>query len=69
MRLLKGVPHRPPAFLNELSIMRTPSLINMDRVAPLLPDGWEKVAPELITILDNVKKKYRVNQKNISFGA
>lgn len=65
VRLLKGVPHRPPAFLNELSIMRTPSLINMDRVAPLLPDGWEKVAPELITILDNVKKKYRVNQKKI----
>ena len=62
-RLLTGVPPRPVPFNTEDPIIRKPSLIDMTKVVPLLPDGWERIEGDLITILDSVAKKYRVNPK------
>ncbi len=62
-RLLRGVPPRPMPFNTEDPLIRKPSLTDMSKVAPLLPDGWERIEGDLITILDSVAKKYRVNPK------
>ena len=62
-RLLTGVPPRSAPFNTEDPLIRKPSLTDMSKVAPLLPDGWERIEGDLITILDSVAKKYRVNPK------
>lgn len=61
-RLIQGVPPRPDAFETELALRRTESVINMSEVEPLLPYGWEKIEKDLIVILDNIEKSYRVNK-------
>ena len=60
-RLAIGVPERPSAFQTAMDIKRTPSLTDMSAVVPLLPQGWESVERDLITMLDTVRDKYRVN--------
>lgn len=60
-RLANGVPKRSAAFQTSGDIQRTPSLTDMSDVAPLLPQGWELLETDLITMLDNVQAKYRVN--------
>ncbi|WP_019026176.1 alpha/beta hydrolase-fold protein [Colwellia piezophila] len=60
-RLAQGVPERSAAFQTSTDIQRTPSLTDMSEVAPLLPQGWEKIETDLITMLDTVQSKYRVN--------
>ncbi|PKI17062.1 alpha/beta hydrolase-fold protein [Colwellia sp. 12G3] len=61
-RLSHGVPKRSAAFQTQTDIKRMPSLNDMSEVAPLLPQGWEKLETDLITMLDTVQKKYRVNK-------
>ena len=56
------MPPRPDAFETELALRRTESVINMSEVEPLLPYGWEKIEKDLIVILDNIEKSYRVNK-------
>jgi predicted peptidase len=60
-RLEYGVPNRSAVFRIQSDIKRMPSLTDMREVAPLLPQGWEKIETDLINILDTVQKKYRVN--------
>ena len=60
-RLANGVPKRSAAFQTRGDIERKLSLTDMSDVAPLLPQGWEKLETDLITMLDNVQAKYRVN--------
>ncbi|NQY35009.1 MAG: alpha/beta hydrolase [Alteromonadaceae bacterium] len=60
-RLSNGVPPRPAPFNTAGEIKRQPALTDMSEVAPLLPQGWEKVEVDLIDILDSVQQKYRVD--------
>ncbi|GAW95418.1 MULTISPECIES: alpha/beta hydrolase-fold protein [Colwellia] len=60
-RLANGVPKRSAAFQTQTAMQRTPSLTDMGEVAPLLPQGWEKLETDLIAMLDSVQAKYRVN--------
>jgi predicted peptidase len=60
-RLAQGVPKRKPAFSTNGDIQRLLSVKGMSDVAPLLPQGWEMLEADLITILDSVQHKYRVN--------
>jgi len=60
-RLTDGVPKRSAAFETNVDIQRIASLTEMSDVEPLLPQGWELLETDLITILDNVQHNYRVN--------
>ncbi len=60
-RLTQGVPKRSAAFQTRGDIERKLSSTDMSDVAPLLPQGWELLETDLITMLDNVQAKYRVN--------
>jgi len=60
-RLDQGVPKRSAAFETNTDIQRIASLKDMGDVAPLLPQGWELLETDLITMLDNVQHNYRVN--------
>jgi predicted peptidase len=60
-RLSQGVPKRSPAFQTSTELQRMPSISNMSNVAPLLPNGWELLETDLISMLDTVQTKYRVN--------
>lgn len=60
-RLSQGVPKRSPAFQTNTELQRMPSISNMSNVSPLLPNGWELLEIDLISMLDNVQTKYRVN--------
>lgn len=46
--------YMPPAF----PMARQPELANWDGVAPLLPDGWERVEMDLLAILKQVQTRY-----------
>ena len=60
-RLDQGVPKRSAAFETNTDIQRIASLKHMGDVTALLPQGWELLENDLIAMLDNVQKKYRVN--------
>lgn len=60
-RLALGVPERSKAFQTQLNIQRLPSITDMSDVVPLLPQGWEVLETDLISMLDNVQTKYRVD--------
>jgi len=60
-RLAQGVPKRSGASQTQIDINGMPSLSDMSKVAPLLPQGWELLETDLIAMLDNVQTKYRVN--------
>ena len=60
-RLTQGVPKRSAAFQTRGDIERKLSSTDMSDVAPLLPQGWELLETDLITMLDNVQAKYRTN--------
>ncbi|WP_218139564.1 carboxylesterase family protein [Thalassotalea agarivorans] len=62
-RLEKGVEARPKAFATSQPIQRAQSVTSMNDVAPLLPLGWEKSERDLLSILDAVTAKYRVDTK------
>jgi predicted peptidase len=67
-RLAQGVPKRSAAFQTNGDIQRMLSLTDMSEVASLLPQGWEMLETDLITILDSVQHKYRsdVNKTYLS---
>jgi len=60
-RLVQGVPKRSAAFETNVDIQRMPSLTDMNDVAPLLPQGWDKLETDLIAMLDHVQDKFRVD--------
>lgn len=60
-RLTQGVPNRSPAFDTQTDIKRTASLIDMNDVTPLLPQGWEVLESDLIAMLTRVQKGFRVD--------
>jgi len=60
-RLDQGVPKRSAAFETNTDIQRIASLKDMGDVTALLPQGWELLETDLITMLDNVQHNYRVN--------
>ena len=60
-RLKHGVPTRATAFSTTTDIQRMSSLTDMSGIKPLLPQGWELLETDLITMLDTVQAKYRVN--------
>ena len=62
-RLPEGVPDRNAAFQTTGDLQRTQSLSNMDEVQPLLPQGWEVVADDLMTMLTTVQNKYQADNK------
>ena len=37
----------------------------MTKVAPLLPDGWERAEQDLLQMLDSVQSTYRVDSKRL----
>lgn len=60
-RLLEGVPKRSVVFQTQDSIQRMPSLTDMSKVVPLLPQGWEVVETDLINMLTDVQNNYQVD--------
>lgn len=62
-RLKQGVAERPAPFVTQKVITRIPSKMDMANVEPLLPMGWEQVETDLLNMLDNVSRNYRVNEK------
>jgi predicted peptidase len=73
VRLIDGVPERHTAFNTSGKMNRLSSIADMTDIPPLLPQGWERVEADLISILDNVEKKYLINTKRtyltgISYG-
>lgn len=60
-RLVNGVPKRSAAFKTSANIQRMASLTDMRNVTPLLPQGWETLEIDLMTMLDTVQNKYSVN--------
>jgi len=60
-RLAQGVPKRSAAFQTNGAMQRMAALTQMSDVAPLLPQGWEMLENDLITMLDSVQHKYRAN--------
>jgi len=60
-RLAYGVPQRNAAFSTDTDIQRIASLTDMNDVAPLLPQGWDRLENDLIAMLNKVQTKYRVN--------
>lgn len=60
-RLKNGVPQRSAPFETNGEMIRVPALTDMSEVDPLLPQGWDKVETDLVSILHSVQNKYRVN--------
>lgn len=60
-RIDQGVPKRSPAFATTAIIKRTPSLSDMSKVAPLLPQGWDLLEEDLLGMLNRVQEKYNVD--------
>ena len=65
VRLKNGVPPRPTMFSSEIPIQPAASVPDMTKVAPLLPDGWERAEQDLLQMLDSVQSSYRVDSKRL----
>ncbi len=68
-RSLAEIPQREPASTPPRSYMtpaypmaRKPELASWDSVAPLLPDGWERVEADLLAILTQVQTRYATDK-------
>ena len=60
-RLPQGVPERLSSVQTPTAMQINQSLIDMNNVKPLLPQGWELLEQDLIAMLDTVQDKYRVD--------
>jgi len=65
VRLKNGVPPRPAMFSSEAPIQPAALVTDMTKVAPLLPDGWERAEQDLLQMLDSVQSTYRVDSKRL----
>ena len=60
-RLPQGVPERLSSVQTPTAMQINQSLIDMNNVKPLLPQGWELLEQDLIAMLDTIQKQYRVD--------
>lgn len=72
-RLADGVPPRPQLFASSKPIAPAAVVNDMSKVAPLLPDGWERAEQDLLAILQYVQANYhtdasRLYLTGISYG-
>lgn len=72
-RLVNGVPPRPSMFGSAAPIQPAARQVDMTKVAPLLPDGWERAEQDLLAMLNNVQTKYQIDPQRryltgISYG-
>ena len=65
VRLKNGVPPRPPMLSSEVPIQPAAPVTDMTKVAPLLPDGWERAEQDVLQMLDSVQSAYRVDSKRL----
>lgn len=64
-RLKDGVPNRKADFGTNDKFERIASLSQLDEVAPLIPNGWERVEDDLLAMLETVKQKYKTDQSRV----
>lgn len=64
-RLQEGVPKRPVDFPTPQEMSGAPAVNDMSAIPPLLPMGWEQVEDDLLQMLAEVKKNYRVDEKRV----
>jgi predicted peptidase len=65
VRLADGVPQRPDMFSSEQSISPANKVSDMTKVAPLLPNGWERAEQDVLAMMGNVQQLYRVDTKRL----
>lgn len=58
-------PQREPAALSERPIRRKPSVEHEQKLAPLLPQGWDCVEQDLIQILHDVRSDFRIDHSRV----
>lgn len=64
-RLASGVPARESAFPKNLPLQGLADIADMSKIAPLLPDGWERVEEDLLGILQQVQQHYRTDPQRL----
>lgn len=64
-RLETGVPERPRDFPTPQAMTGALAHENMDEVEPLLPMGWDQVEEDLLNILADTQKNFRVDKQQI----
>ena len=64
-RLKQGVPPRPPMFESADPIVPAKPITDMAKIPPLLPNGWERAEQDLLAMLDEVQKGFRVDDKRL----
>jgi predicted peptidase len=64
-RLKQGVPPRPQMFESAEPIAPAKPLIDMTKIPPLLPDGWERAEQDLLAMLVAVQQGFRVDDKRL----
>jgi len=64
-RLAVGVPPRPSMSGSEQPIQPANQVRDMTKIAPLLPDGWERAEQDLLAMLATVQQQYRVDNKRL----
>lgn len=64
-RLALGVPARPAMSGSEQPIQPANPVVDMSKMAPLLPDGWERAEQDLLAMLTSMQQQYRVDPKRL----
>lgn len=64
-RLKDGVPARPQLFSSEQPIRPASADVDMSKVPPLLPDGWERAEQDVLMMLQTVQQEYRVDNQRL----
>lgn len=64
-RLEDGVPLRPPEFPTPQPMQPAEPVEDMSEVEALLPDGWEKAEQDLLHILEQSQRDFRIDSRQI----
>lgn len=64
-RLAQGTPPRAPYFATPNPMTGVPAQADMSLIAPLLPQGWEKLEDDLLHILDTVNHTFSTDPKRL----
>jgi predicted peptidase len=64
-RLKQGVPPRPQMFESAAPIAPAKPLMDMTKISPLLPNGWERAEQDLLAMLVAVQQGFRVDDKRL----
>jgi predicted peptidase len=64
-RLKQGVPPRSQMAESTEPIAPAKPIKDMAKIPPLLPDGWERAEQDLLAMLVEVQKRFRVDDKRL----